>query len=138
MQRCSNVAPVDHGKYGQDIRDRCFRFACRIVKFCGCLYEQDGVARVLEPQLARCGTSVGENLEEARGGESRKDFASKCAISLKEARESKFRLRVAVSTRLGPPTEAQALAREAEELAAILGAIVLNTRRNAINQPRHL
>jgi four helix bundle protein len=70
-------------------------------------------------------------LEEARGGESRRDFLSKCRISLKEARESAFRLRVLVATRVGPPKIAGALATEAEELAAILGAIVRNTRRRA-------
>jgi hypothetical protein len=69
----------------------------------------------------------------ARGGESRRDFASKCAISLKEAREARFRLRVAVATRLGPVLEAQALADEAEELAAILGAIVRNARKARCN-----
>jgi hypothetical protein len=54
------------------------------------------------------------------------------AISLKEAREARFRLRVAVATRLGPVLEAQALADEAEELAAILGAIVRNARKSAL------
>ena len=121
---------VEYGSYGQDIRDRAFRFGCRIVIFCRRLDEEGGVARTLAPQLVRCGTSIGANLEEARGGESRRDFKSKCAISLKEARESAFRLRVCVTTRLGPGDEARSLAQEAEELAAILGAIVRNSRRS--------
>jgi four helix bundle protein len=123
--------PVDYGSYGQDIRDRSFRFACRIVEFCKRLVNDGGVARILAPQLLRCGTSVGANLEEARGGESRRDFLSKCRISLKEARESAYRLRILVATKVGPPKEAADLGAEASEIAAILGAIVRNTRRNA-------
>src|SRR5712691_5818224 len=72
--------------YGQDLRDRAFTFAC-LVEFCDALYKRGGVARILAPQLVRCATSIGANLEEARGGESRRDFISKCAIALKEARE---------------------------------------------------
>ena len=125
------MKPAEYGRYGQDIRDRSFRFACRVVQFCKCLLDQGGVARILAPQLLRCATSVGANLEEARGGESRRDFLPKCRISLKEARESAFRLRVLVATQVGPPKEARALAAEAGEIAAILGAIVRNTRRRA-------
>jgi 23S rRNA-intervening sequence protein len=74
------MEPVGYGRYGQDIRDRSFRFACRIVEFCKHL--EGGVARILAPQVLRCGTSVGADLEEARGGESRRDFLSKMFVSL--------------------------------------------------------
>ena len=123
------MKPGEYGRHGQDIRDRSFRFACRVVQFCKGLLDQGGVARILAPQVLRCATSVGANLEEARGGESRRDFLSKCRISLKEAREAAFRLRVLVATEVGPPTEAKVLAAEAGEIAAVLGAIVRNTRR---------
>ena len=116
--------------YGQDIRDRAFEFACAIVTYCDDLMKRGGVGRVLAPQLLRCGTSIGANLEEARGGESRRDFISKCSIALKEARESLFRLGVADRCHLGPDGKASALATEANELAAIIGAIVRNARRN--------
>jgi four helix bundle protein len=121
------TAPV-YPAYGQNIRDRAFEFACQIVGYCDDLMKRGGVGRVLAPQMLRCGTSIGANLEEARGGESRRDFISKCSIALKEARESAFRLRVADRCLNG--TGAAALAREAGELAAILGAIVRNARRN--------
>jgi four helix bundle protein len=62
---------------------------------------------------------------------SRRDFISKCAIALKEARESLFRLRVADRCQLGAKGEAAVLAEEARQLAAIIGSIVRNTRRNA-------
>ena len=71
-------------KYGQDHRDRAFAFACEVVFYCDDLLERGRAGRVLAPQLLRCGTSIGANLEEARGGESRADSISKCSIALKE------------------------------------------------------
>jgi four helix bundle protein len=124
------AAPI-YESYGQNIRDRAFTFACEIVLYSDDLLKRGGVGRVLAPQLVRCGSSIGANLEEARGGESRRDFISKCSIALKEARESEFRLRVAERCKLGSAARAQELAREAGEIAAILGAIVRNARRNS-------
>ena len=123
------TAPI-HQAYGQDIRDRAFEFACAVVEYFDDLMKRGGVGRVLAPLLLRCGTSIGANLEEARGGESRRDFISKCSIALKEARESLFPLRVADRCQPGPNGRAAALAIEANELAAVIGAIVRNARRN--------
>jgi four helix bundle protein len=124
------VTVPQYPAYGENLRDRAFLFACNVVRFADALWKQGGVARVLAPQLVRCGTSIGANLEEARGGESRRDFISKCAISLKEARESHYRLRIAAETGMGPPQDSRSLTKEAGEIAAILGSIVRNARRN--------
>src|SRR5438309_12003352 len=118
-------------RFGQNIRDRAFEFACTVVEYGDDLLRRGGSGRVLAPQLVRCGTSIGANLEEARGGESRADFISKCSIALKEARESSFRMRIADRCQMGPTGRAAALAKEAGELSAILGAIVRNARRNS-------
>ena len=58
------------------ILEKSYAFALRIVK----LYlhlRKDKVERVLIIQLLRSGTSVGANIEEAIGGQSKKDFISK-------------------------------------------------------------
>jgi four helix bundle protein len=107
-----------YAAYGQDLRERAFWFACRVVRLSDEMWKCGGVARILAPQIVGSGTSVGANLEEARGGESRRDFASKCAISLKEAREVHYRLRVAPETGLAHSDEARSLAAEAGELSA--------------------
>lgn len=125
------VTTPDYPSYGQNLRERAFDFACDVVLFCDDLLKLAGAGRVLAPQLIRCATSIGANLEEARGGESRRDFVSKCSIALKEARETTFRLRVLDRCSFGPRGKAMALATEAGEIAAILGAIVRNARRNA-------
>ena len=70
-------------------------------------------------------------LEEARAAESRRDFISKCAVALKECREAHVRLRICRDSLLGPESEVGALCQEANELVAIITAIIRNTRRNA-------
>jgi four helix bundle protein len=116
--------------HGQDIRDRTFAFACRIVKFCEQVYATGGVARMMAPQLLSCGTSVAAMLEEARAAESDRDFISKCSIGLKEAREAHVRLRLHEACRIGPASEAVALREEANALVSIIGTIVRNKRAN--------
>jgi len=115
----------------QDIRDRAFQFACRVVRFCQALYDRGGVGRMMVPQLLNCSTAVPSMLEEARAAESRRDFISKCCIGLKEAREAHVRLRVCETCRIGPTDDARKLGTESNEIVAILGTIVRNTRRNA-------
>ena len=116
---------------GQDIRDRTFEFACRIVRFCEKLYDSGGIARMMAPQLLDCGTSPTAMMEEARAGESTRDFISKCCIALKELREAHVRLRIHEACKIGPPAEAAVLRKDANELVSIVWTIVRNTRANA-------
>ncbi len=49
---------------------------------------------IISKQVLRSGTSIGANVEEAIAGISRKDFIAKLSISAKEARETKYWLRL--------------------------------------------
>ena len=49
---------------------------------------------VLSKQLLRSGTSIGANVQEATAAISKKDFTAKMSISSKEARETKYWLRL--------------------------------------------
>ncbi len=49
---------------------------------------------ILSKQLLRSGTSIGADVQEAQAGFSRKDFIAKMSISSKEARETKYWLRL--------------------------------------------
>lgn len=80
------------------IREKSFSFAVRIVKLCKYLEKNSDVARSVINQLLDAATSVGANLEEAVAGQSRADFIHKNAISLKEARESNYWLRLILAT----------------------------------------
>src|SRR3954469_19587383 len=87
---------------GQDIRNRSFDYACRVVDFCQGLPESGGGGRLMVPQLLNGSLSFPRMLEEARAAESGADFISKCCIGLKDARESWTRMRVCQRCGIGP------------------------------------
>jgi len=108
----------------QEIAERAFEFAVRIVKLCQELDERPGVSRTLANQLLRSGTSVGANLEESKGGQSRADFLSKVSISLKEARETHYWLRILIASSIVTERQLIPLLDEANQIIAILTTIV--------------
>ena len=114
----------------RDIYDRVFRFACRIVRLHRSIHRHSE-SRTIANQLLRCGTSIGSNLEEANAAHSRADFIAKTRISLKEARESHYWLRLIEATRLVSLQQIHPLVQEANEIVAILTSIVKNTTINS-------
>jgi four helix bundle protein len=105
-----------------DLRERVFEFACAIVLFCRDLSKEPGTVRQIAWQLADAATSSGANLEEAKAAYSRRDFAAKNAISLKEMREALYWLRVIIRCNLVGPNVVRPLMLEADELTAMLTA----------------
>jgi four helix bundle protein len=59
------------GAKPQDILERTFNFAVRIVQLSGELDERPGVGRIMMSQILRAGTSVPSNVEEAQAGQSK-------------------------------------------------------------------
>ena len=112
----------------QEISERAFEFAVRVVKLCQVLDEKPGVSRTLAIQLLRSGTSVGANLAESKGGQSRADFLSKVSISLKEARETHYWLRLLNAAGILSERQLAPLLDEANQIVAILTTIVKNTK----------
>ena len=55
---------------------------------------------VISKQLLRSATSIGANVEEANAAQSKKDFISKMSIASKEARETKYWLRLLDTSQL--------------------------------------
>jgi four helix bundle protein len=115
----------------QEIRDRTFAFACRVARLCLDLGNRPGIRNLVE-QLLKSGTAIGANLEEAKAGSSKRDFVKYVEISLREARETVYWLRIFLALRLGPRTEVQDLRGEAEQIARILGAIVVSSKRRML------
>jgi four helix bundle protein len=109
-------------QHPSDLRERVFEFACRVVLFCRELSKETGGDRQIAWQLAAAATSVGSNLEEAKAAYSRRDFAAKNAISLKEIREALYWLRVIERCSLAPEGAVGPLLAEAHELTAMLTA----------------
>lgn len=109
------------------IQERTFKFALTTIQ----LYQQM-IKRndfVLSKQLLRSGTSIGANVEEALGGQSKKDFLSKMNIALKESRETNYWLRLLNETK-HLDLDYNPLLKESVELQSILSAIVKSTRQN--------
>jgi four helix bundle protein len=111
-----------------EIKERSFAFAVRIVKLCQNLIERPGVARTLGNQLLRSGTSIGANIEEAHGSQSKADFTAKMYISCKEARETHYWLRLLAEADVHEEDALTAITDEANQLVAILTAIVKKSR----------
>lgn len=108
----------------QEISERAFEFAVRVVNLCRTLDGSPGVSRTLAKQLLRSGTSIGANLEESKGGQSRADYLTKVSIALKEARETHYWLRLFIATEIVPEYQLPPLLDESNQLIAILTSIV--------------
>jgi four helix bundle protein len=114
----------------QDIKERTFEFATRVVRLCRALEESPGVSRTLANQLLRSGTSVGANVEEAHGSHSKPDFIAKMSIANKEARETNYWLRLLAASNVVPLEKLTDITDESHQLIAILTTIVKRSREN--------
>jgi four helix bundle protein len=112
-----------------DIHERLLEFACEIVRAAQFLHTRGPIGRALSYQLLSAGTSTGANAEEADGASSHDDFIAKTRIALKEAKETRFRLRVCRRAGL-LDANFDSLVKESDELVRILGKIVHNALRN--------
>ena len=114
----------------QNIQDRSFEFACRVVRLTETLQRKSFAARVISRQLLSSGTSIGANLEEASAAQSKPDFSSKCSIAAKEARESRYWLRLLIACHLVDAKQLSPLVIEAGEIIAIVTTIVKNASKS--------
>jgi len=111
-----------------ELCERTFAFALRIVALCEAMDEKPGVRWALSKQLLRSGTSVGANVEEAQGGQSRADFISKYSIARKELRETNSWLRLLKAGNLASASQIDPPLNECEQLTKILTAIIIKVR----------
>jgi len=74
------------------IANKTFEFSLSIISLYTALKNENEF--IISKQLLRSATSIGANIEEAIAAQSRKDFINKMSIASKEARESKYWLRL--------------------------------------------
>lgn len=119
------------GREGKEnpARDKSYDFALRIIKLYKYLVE-DKKEYVLSKQILRSGTSIGANMEEALGGQSRRDFLAKVSIAYKETRETHYWLRLLRDSSFLKNKTAQSLLDDCEELLKIFGSIQKTTKNN--------
>ena len=111
------------------VKDKSFAFAVRIVK----LYQHISENKkefILSKQLVRSGTSIGANINEALQGSSKRDFINKMNISLKEAQETEYWLRLLYETNYLSEREFQSIYDDSVELLKMLTSIVKTSREN--------
>ena len=106
-----------------------FEFSLQIIQLYKILVERKEF--VLSKQLLRSGTSIGANVEEAIAAQSRKDFISKMTIASKEARETRYWLRLLDKSKLAEIDYTPCLA-SIEHIINILTKIV-KTSQESVN-----
>jgi len=111
------------------IQIKSYDFAIRIVELYKYLIEERK-EYVLSKQLLRSGTSIGANVEEAIGGQSRKDFFAKLSISYKEARETHYWIRLLTDTGYLTIEKSKSYLDDVEEILKIIGSIQKTIRNS--------
>jgi four helix bundle protein len=119
------------------IKDKSYKFALRIVNLYKHLVERK-VDYVLARQILKSGTSIGTNVEEAIGGQSKKDFAAKLYIAYKEARETNYWLRILKDSNYLEPKLAISLIKDCEEIQKIIAKIQITLKKEKANNNNNL
>jgi len=103
------------------IQLKSYQFALEVIRIAQLL--KKGTHFEISSQVLRSGTSIGANVEEAIGAQSRKDFIAKLSISYKEARETHYWLRLTKDSGLLEPNKALVMIEKCEEILKIIGSI---------------
>ena len=112
-----------------DIVERTVRYSLKIIH----LYRivcNDDVGRVLGKQLLRSGTSVGANVHEAQGAQTKADFNAKMYIAYKEARETAYWLKLVAEAGIVNGRLLPEISDETNQLIKILSSILLTSKSN--------
>lgn len=102
-----------------------FQFALDIMNFSELLREQRRY--VFSDQLLRSGSSIGANVREAQGAESKADFIHKMKVALKEAEESEYWLELCEFAKDYPKPGNLLL--EIESVIKVLNKIIATTKK---------
>jgi four helix bundle protein len=117
-------------KQNNIVQEKSFAFAVRAVKAYQFLTKEKKEF-VLLKQFLRSATSIGANVEEAIGGQSRADFVAKLSIAYKEARETNYWVRLLRETDYLSTSQAESLLTDVEEIQKIIAKIRITTTNNS-------
>ena len=126
-KKSDQTARTVEGKWGEAITSRSFSYALEIIKFAR-RCDSDYAGRVIGRQLIRSGTSVGANVHEAQGGQSKADFVAKMSIAHKEVLETGYWLRLAAEGGIVPEKDATRIIDETDQLRKIIASILLTAK----------
>ena len=109
------------------IQKKSFEFSLKVISLFRELKKENEF--IISNQLLRSATSIGANVEEASAAQSKRDFIAKMSISSKEARETKYWLRLLKESQL-TQIDVKSLLLDIEELIRILTSIVKTSQKN--------
>ena len=115
------------------IKEKSYKFALRIVKLYKYLCEEKKEF-VISKQLLRAGTSIGANIEEAVGAITKKDFLNKIFTSYKEARETKYWIKLLEDSGYIDSKEANSILNDCEDILRITGKIISTSKLNRLTK----
>ncbi len=101
-----------------------FQFALKAIEFTELLQSQKKYN--MANQLFRSGTSVGANVREAQGAESKNDFKHKCKLAYKEAEETEYWLLLCEGVTSYPSHPD--LLTDIQSIIKVLGKIISSTK----------
>jgi len=110
-----------------DLEERTALFAEQIIELCK-KAPKNAITIPIIGQLVRSGTSIGANYCEANGASSKKDFKNKIFTCKKEAKETKYWLRLLAKTAEELKEECRKLWQESQELTLIFSKIAASTK----------
>ncbi|MEL6929738.1 MAG: four helix bundle protein, partial [Cyanobacteria bacterium J06600_6] len=105
------------------IQERTEKFAVRVINAYTEINRHnhfDNAARILSKQFLRSGTSIGANVAESIYAQSHKDFIHKYSISLKEASETKYWIKIMIQTQIVPENKFLPMLDEIQQIIRIL------------------
>ncbi len=108
------------------IQSKSFDFALSIIEIYKKLMSQNEF--VISRQLLKSGTSIGANIEEALQGQSKADFISKLSISLKEAVETRYWLKLLKESKIINFDDFDSYIFEINEIINILTKIIKTSK----------
>ncbi|HNX00172.1 MAG TPA: four helix bundle protein [Candidatus Cloacimonadota bacterium] len=115
---------------GNVVAEKSYALALRIINLYKYFIEEKK-EWIITKQLLRSGTSIGANIEEALGAQSKKDFISKISISYKETRETMYWLRLLKDAGYLKETQFLSMMEDCSELNRIISSILLTSKSNA-------
>jgi four helix bundle protein len=103
------------------LENKSYKFSIRIVK-CSQYLQNEKKEFVLSKQLLRSGTAIGALIAESKYAQSKADFVNKLYISLKEANETKYWLRLLRDCQYLNKKSAESLLDDVEHLIKMLSS----------------
>ena len=114
-----------------DIRDRTIQFGIRVMKIAEEI-PKNVLFSSIRTQVIKSGTAIGANVSEGDGANSRRDFVNKLVIARKEAKETRYWLKLLNGLNI-KGLDLNDDIEEVQEIIKVLSSIIINTEKKDID-----